>query len=362
VLIRTSSDVQYADGYLLYVRESSLVAQPFDASKMETTGDPTVIGGPVDASVNFVKAAFSVSRAGLLVYGSTEGEQKVSISEADRTGREMGTIDADATLDDITMSHDGLLLAMARSDPDQRGSDIWTYDLRRKLFTRVTFTSEADDPCFSPDARFLAFSEGGDVWKVRTSGIGAPEKIYTSPADDLPIDWSHDGKTIAILSINNDTVEDVMVLPADGGDAVPILRTPFREMHPQFSPDDRWLMYTSDESGMDQVYVVDFPGLTEKIQITPAGGTMPRWRADGREILFVTEDLSLCAVPVDGRGGKLEVGEPEKLFPTNMSITRTHQFAINGDASRFYMFGSMSGDIRTQIRVLANWTPLAAGR
>lgn len=356
-IIETRSNAHYANGHLLHVRGATLVARPFDTNTLEFSGDAVIIAEPVHHHDGFAKAAFTVSQNGVLVYAGEGTSSGMNVGIYERSGALIKTIESENFLDDIVASADGRKLAVARNPADQGASDIWTYDLARDVFTRVTFDENCDDPVWSPDGRYIAYSSNGNVYRSRASGAGSAEELYKSSFDNLPIDWSRDGSTILILSIAPETREDIWVVPLDG-DPKPILATPFREYHGQFSPDGRWIAYSSNESGeTSQVFLISYPNLAEKIQVSRDGGTMPRWHESGEELVFLAGDNSIMAVDIGSDGDRLAIGEPVRLFATDVRTARTHQYAIGPDATRFFVMSPTDEVVQDALRLIVNWMP-----
>jgi Tol biopolymer transport system component len=315
-------------GNVVYVRENTLVARPFDLGSLEFTGDARIVVEPVNRSDGYARGSFSVSNTGVLVYGKSGPKAGDNVAIVDRSGTKASTIESETGLDDLVASQDARMLAMMRASENGSGVDIWTYDLERRVFTRATFTDRSDDPVFSPDGNTIAYSLAGNVVTSRTSGVGQPTELYRSNNDDLPVDWSRDGTKILFLSVSPETRDDVWVYDIATGNAEPILNTSYRETHPQFSPDGKWIAYASDESGRQQVYVIDYPRLMQKVQVSRDGGQAPRWRADGRELFFIA---------------------------ATESMARTHRYAVSPDGSSFYVIESGPGGEKDLFNVLVGW-------
>jgi serine/threonine-protein kinase len=276
----------------------------------------------------------------------------------DRKGARLSAISSETPLDDLIISRDGRMLAMSRNSTEGAGYDIWTYDLQRKLFSRVTFTTQCDDPVFSPDGSRIAYSLGGNVVSTRASGVGQPTELYRSGNDDLPVDWSRDGKKILFLSVSDSSSDDVWTYDLQSGKAEPILNTTYSEKHSQFSPDGKWIAYTSNESGQDQIYLIDYPGLTQKIQVSRAGGTAARWRGDGAELYFVTPNDSMAVVSVNTSKPRPTIGEPSSLFATPPMGSRTHRYTVSPDGSTFYLISSLSDEANSALDLVVGWPSL----
>src|SRR5262249_12095065 len=158
------------------------------------------------------------------------------------------------------------------------------------------------------------------------SNTGAEEALLKSSMDLYPTDWSRDGKLLLYTAVDPKSGRDLWVLPLDGErKPIPYLQTPFDEAQGQFSPDGRWVAYTSTDSGRPEIYVQPFPASGGKWQISTAGGVTPRWRADGKELFYISLDRKLMAVDITA-AAKFEAGIPRPLF--TMRITRPNM--LNG--------------------------------
>jgi Tol biopolymer transport system component len=353
-LLPIRSNGVYVDGHILYVRENTLVARPFDPGSLEFTGDATIVAEPVHRHDGYTHGSFSVSSTGVVIYGASPTARGYNINVYDRDGKQADTIISEGFLDDITLSGDGRTLAVARPGGEASGLEVWTYDLERRIFTRVSFDG-GDDPVFSPDGTRIANSTQGELVLRRSSGAGEVETLYESPNDDLPADWSRDGTRILFLSISGETSEDIWVYNTESRQAEALLASTYREMHPQFSPDGRWIAYTSTESSRDQVYIIDYPGLAQKVQVSRDGGQMPRWRQDGRELYFISASDSMTALGVSEAGDRLRLGRAHTLFHATTGAARTHQYAVAPDGSRFYVLESANNEEEELFQVLVGW-------
>jgi Tol biopolymer transport system component len=244
-------------------------------------------------------------------------------------------------IDDLSLSGDDRFLAMARDDEETANSDIWTYDLARGVFNRVTFEGRVDDPVVSPDGSAIIYAAQGDLFRKLASGAGAPKLVLGAEQDQVTLDWSPDGSTILFNRYDETGSEDLWAFDLTaGGEAKPraILDSPFRELHGQISPDGRWLAYSSNETGQMQVYVLSWPDLASKSRVSTDGGSQPRWRGDGRELYFLAPDLKLMAASVGSGARGFEIGEIRSLFLTRLAKSinqRTHQYAVTSDGGKF---------------------------
>jgi Tol biopolymer transport system component len=267
---------------LLFLRESTLMAQRFDPKRLELSGDPFQVAEQVGSNSNTGLAGFAASDNGVLVYragNSSSGRQLIWL---DRSGRPAGTVDPPAPYENPRLSPDGKRLAVFKADG---GGDIWLMDLERHTTTRFTFNSASDnDPVWSPDGTKIAFvsNRDGGVFNLYQKSAGGTQDdglLLKTPNNKLIDDWSADGKYILYEETDPKTKGDLWVLPTFG-DRKPIryLATPFNERTAAFSPDGRWIAYTSDESGTNQVYVQSFPVSSRKYQVSAGrpSGQLPR--------------------------------------------------------------------------------------
>jgi serine/threonine-protein kinase len=238
----------------------------------------------------------------------------------DRNGKEVGTLGDRDDYRQVRLSPDGLRAAVTIPDPATMTTDIWIFDVERKVRTRFTF-DPADDfgAAWSPDGTRLAFGRRTtryDIYQRASSGAGVEEVLLTAGTfASSPNAWSSDGRFFSYTATNANTGSDLWILPLSG-DRKPfsLVQTNLIEGDGQFSADGRWIAYTSNESGREEVYVIPFRGPGGKSQVSPAGGSIPRWRRDGAELFYASSDDKLMAATVHGRGAAFEVGEVRSLF------------------------------------------------
>ncbi|MEO7658711.1 MAG: protein kinase, partial [Pyrinomonadaceae bacterium] len=282
LMVNDSNAVYVSPGYLLFARASTLMAQAFNAYKLEFAGEPFPVMENVSFTANIAHSNFSVSESGALVFWSstTSGRQ---LAWFDRAGKQISLIGPPADYNDVMLSPDDKRAAVQRLDAGN--SDIWLIDLVRGVPTRFTFNASSEDnPAWSPDGNTLLFSSGKDgpsrIYKKVSSGAGNEELVGDTPeVNDDGIDQSPDGKFVLFETIGTNTGPDLWILPLSG-DTTPraLLATEFREQHGRFSPDGRWFAYVSDESGRPEVYVQSYPLGGGKWQISSGGGAQPHWR------------------------------------------------------------------------------------
>ena len=243
VLLKTRSRVVYAaPGYLLYVREQTLVAHPFDPRTLELTGEPVPVSEGLGVDTLGL-ATFSVSRTGVLVYrGGEVGQNRVEW--VDRTGKESPLFDKPADYGDMSISPDGNRIAYDIAESGGR-PDVWIRDLLRGVNTRFTFDPARDStPMWSPDGRRVVFTSDSkgvaDLYVKDVSGTREAEGLLASPEEKYASSWSHDGRWLLYVSRGLDTTWDLWALPLTGDrKPVAVAHTKFSELFGAFSPDGK---------------------------------------------------------------------------------------------------------------------------
>jgi serine/threonine protein kinase/Tol biopolymer transport system component len=343
------------DGYLLFHRQGTVFAQPFDAGAATTTGEAVQVAGDVSFNPANGRASFDVSQAGTFVYvqggGGPSGRGNVNPSSVfgwrDRSGKIIAQAGDQGTYGDIDVSSDETRLALTRQDPGVPSADIWVTNWRTNVSAQLTQDSaDAVNPVFSPDGDWIAFTSyrngNADVFVRRSNGDGEDIPVLDSPRGESVEDWSEDGRHL-VYKLEQDGYDDLYAVPLEAdlkpGQPFPVVEGRFNKDEAQFSYDGKWLAYISDESRTFQVYVVRFPERTGKHQVTPPeGGGQPRWRQDGKELYYRTFDGVVMAVDLT-LGDPVESGVPRQLFPTPPSNTSRdpvrHMWWVSGDGQRF---------------------------
>jgi eukaryotic-like serine/threonine-protein kinase len=343
--------------HLLFNRGEALVAQPVDA-QFAASGDAEVVIDNIgdEATGGAAPGLYSVSTNGALAYVSGNTAAQTQLTWFDREGRASGTVGSPGPYNDLSLSPDDKRVAVTRGETPL-DEDIWIVDLARNVPTKFTFDAAQDwHPVWAPDGSRLAFSStriaGGRTnslfWKDARN-VGNEELLYNSGANERLDDWSPDGK---LLLINRtDGRDDLWVLPVaadpSSGErkAVPYIQSAgISESRGQFFPvknaDGRsWIAYTSNESTQNEIYVESYPRGSYKERISTDGGMQPRWRRDGKELFYISQDLRLMAVDVT-IGPQLRFGAPKPLFQTHLSMTgtlvyRMLRYDVTRDGQRF---------------------------
>jgi Tol biopolymer transport system component len=317
------------EGYLLFVREGTLMAQRFDPGRLELSGEAIPI---VENLLSFpgevgptAYSAFSAA-AGNLVY-RTGDQQTTRLIWYDRSGKALETITEPGGYHEPSISKDNSKVLFGRNDG--RGpQDIFLQDLSRGNATRLTFDPATDGTAvFSPDETQVVFNSnrGGKngFYRKSASGAGTDQLLMRDETGAYPDSWSSDGKYLMYeRNGGSGTKVDLWVFPMTG-DPNPFvyLDSPFEEAHAQFSPDGRWVAYTSNESGRPEVYIQSFPIGGGKWQISTAGGDQAQWRADGKELFYIAPDRNLVVVSIAGSSTTIDIGRPTTLFQTVMPLS-----------------------------------------
>jgi eukaryotic-like serine/threonine-protein kinase len=341
-VIRTDAKAIYTQpvagrsGYLLWLREQTLLAQRFDPGKLLLEGDPAPVAEEIAVNAP-QRAAFWMSDAGLLVYrNGGAGSQKLSWMSRDGKRTEQGGMDI---YNSLRLSPDGRRVAFGRG---LTTANIWLLEFARSVLTRLTFGTKADsNPVWSPDGRQIAFSSNRSgvlqIYRKDAGGGGQEEQLTSGPNDKYVTDWSRDGKYLLYSQSDPKTSLDLWALPLDGDrKPVPVLQSPFLEYGGQFSPDGKWIAYDSNESGRTDVYIRAFPSSPGKWQVSNRGGGIPRWRADGKELFYVSSDFKMMAVTIRASAASVEADTPRELFAA-LVAGLISPYDVAADGQRFLL-------------------------
>jgi serine/threonine protein kinase len=364
LILRVDTMPAYASGYLLFVRETALMAQPFDDKTFQLTGDALPITERVQVDFVLSRAVFSVSENGVLV--SQSGETVLADRQLlwyERDGKQTTVVGAPALYAQIQLSPNGERLATAIFDLQTGSPEIWIYELSRDVPIRFTFDPDFDaSPIWSPDGSRIVCrsSRKGhyDLYQKVSSGAGSDEILLESEENTTPSSWSADGRFIAYINANvkGNTQNDIWILPTFGDvKSFPFLQTRANEIDAQFSPDGSWIAYVSDESGTNQVYIAPFPTPGGKWQVSRGGGAEPRWRGDGKEIFFLSPDNKLMAVALNAKESNLEVGNSQPLFDVHPANPPGYHYDVTSNGKRFLVDTTKDGN-SAPLALVVNWT------
>jgi eukaryotic-like serine/threonine-protein kinase len=348
--------IYVAPGFLQFVRGGTLVAQPFDAGKLETTGDAVPVAKEVDAQnagVGVVVGYFSASQNGVLLYTSGRAPAAVQLTWFDRSGKKLDTAGAPAELGPFSLSPDGTRVAFTRRDVQVGRYFLWTRDLARGVESRWTTDRIIGSPIWSGDGTHIFYGRGDKVYQKAANNTG-PEEVVEAAAKQA-MDASRDGRFLFTVTRENN---DIWVLPLFGDrKPFPYVQTEFEETQPRLSPNGRWLAYRSNESKRNEIYVVSFPQPGAKWQISTDGGQAPVWSRDGRELYYYGTDGKIMAVDIKP-GAPIQFGVPKALFDARLRTNSSNVSIEVSEDGRFLLPALIEPETSTPMTVVLNWPAL----
>ena len=373
VLIDGGHDVTYVPtGHLLYTQSGTLFAVPFDLERLEVAGPPSPVVEDVGESPASGTSHFSAASNGSLVFIPGRALPSQQLTWFDRSGQALDVTGDEGRFAGISVSPNDRRVAVHRHD--EAGGDVWVYDGPRRM--RLTFDASQENasPVWSPDGTRIVFqSLRNGKWGVylkNADGSGAEELLTESEGFTWPSAWSPDGRSILYVVVDPKTQHDVWLLPLTGDRRpVPLLNSPSVEYFPQVSPDGRWLAYSSNEAGMNQVFVRPFPIGSGKWLVSSGGiADFPRWRGDGKELFYLNSSITgtVMSVAVNGSGTSFVAETPAPLFtpPAQYGGGFGHSgnffvYAASRDGQRFLMPQPAGGrESALAVNVILNWTSL----
>lgn len=357
-----SAAVYSKDGYLIFIRNERMVAQAFDPTTVELSGEAVpLLADPISASNNL---RFSVSETGILILQDV-WEREYQLTWFDREGKPVGTVEAPSKIavgQDPRISPDGKRVVIKRNPP----STLWVADLEKGTSIRIT-SDFGQIPVWSPDGSRLAYSGNPGLMTKPSSGLGEPEVVLpsaTSGGATFPYGWTPDGRYIIYVKRGVKTRLDLYAVALDEKKEILLLNSPFEERSPAISPDGKWLAYHADDTGGLEVYVQSFsPDAklgSDRKRISTTGGRMPVWSRDGSELFFIATDGQLMSSSIKTSGGTLEFSTPKALFKTRMlaDMGSAHEFDISPDG-KLFLIGTLIGDSQAPApTVVLNWQGL----
>jgi len=360
-LLNSNSNAMYAaPGYLLFWREGTLRAQRFDPERLQLMGEALPVAPNVRFDALSQGGLFSASQNGVLTYQAGSQAGLSQLIWFDRAGNQLEPVGEPGNYYYPRLSHNGLRVAVDRSDLQNNG-DLWLYELSRPVASRFTFDLADDsEPVWSPDDDRIVFRSARqglslDLYQKTVGSTANEEVLLANDFDNAPTDWSPDGDFIA-LRVGPRDQGDIWVFSVQDQKATPFLETPFNEQAGQFSPDGKWMVYVSDESGQPEIYVQPFPGPGPKWLVSTSGGFMPRWGSDGQELFYVALDQKLMKVDIK-MAPEVEIGEPLSLFLTRLKLfgLGATQYDVSADGQRFLVNTLVEEQDTTPITLVLNW-------
>ncbi len=369
-IFATESDAVYAAGYLFFIRQGTLTAQPFDAESFSLSGDPIKIAEGVRVLSGATHGVFDVSPNGIAVYQVGQDASGGQLTVVDGSGKELhalGGIENFAGTPRI--SPDGRTLVCGIFDRVGGTSDLWLLDMARGTKTRFTFSPVNDsNPAWSPHGLRIAYSSGPagalSVLVKPIAGAAREAPLENSGHDLFLAAWSPDGRYVLCHELGATGQGQLRAFPVGGGDAPdPLagsvlpksLGGTFGLYGVSFSPDGNWLAFESNEGGREEIYAIPFSEVGRKWQITQSGGAAPHWA--GHHVYF-TKDRAIWRVPVEARAGGLDIGAEERVYAGQW----TDSFDVSRDESRIVVLRQNTSSDDAPLSLILNWQKLLPTR
>ncbi len=371
-VLASDSGGQFAAGYLLFHRESQLVAQKFDWKNGTLSGEPFTLADNLDFDSGTWHSTFTATESGVLLYQGTVAKSGYDLTWVDRRGATLGKAAEAGAYNGARLSPDGKRVAIALGDPKP---DIWVFDLARGTRVRLTFDSALHQmPSWSADGQKIAFTTqtgmtlafGATLHAKQANGMGQDDLLLAegkpgeSPITLFWPQWSADGKYLTYQRLIGPTGASLWAVPTSGE------KKPFPVVQPQspaarivqtrLSPDGKWLAYSSTDSGREEVYVTPFPSGSSRWQISQSGGGYPVWRGDSKEIYYAgLSDAALHAVEVKVNGNEFEAGIPQTLFVIRATSAVGYPYDAAPDGQRFLIPMPQQDMTAAPMSLVVNW-------
>ncbi len=330
-------------GHLTYVANGALYAVPFDMERLQVRGSAVKLLDEIPSYLNLGYAQLDFSRSGALLYITGKSEELTAMQWVDAAGKTAPFSAGPARNVSFRLSPEGNRIAVLENEGAR--SQIWIYDWQRGIKSQVSKDVEANggSPVWSPDGRFVVFESTGGMFWARSDGAGNPQPLTRSKNLQVPSSFSPDGRRLAYTELIPGVGAEIRTvsLQSSGGDlrageAETFVKTSTVSSFPAFSPDGRWIAYTSGEGGIYEVYVRAFPRDGRQWQVSSAGGVLPVWSRNGHELFYRTEDQRIMVADYTAQGGSFERGKPREWFGRPLaSVGLASNFDLAPDGKRF---------------------------
>ena len=374
LLLPNDSNAVYASpGYLLFIREGTLMAQHFDPGSLRLSGDAVPVAEHAAILTTVSQGILTASGNGMLAYETGENFADAGrLLWRDRSGKEVRETDASSGLMylDPAISPDGRKLAvivLPKGAQSVNRPNIWVFDLARGIKTRITFSSAGDRaPTWAPDGKSIVFSSdrnggGNHLYEKASDGTGITTPLVADDADELVSSFSSDGRYLFFQRRKDQPNArlEIWAMPMTGDrKPFPVIQNQFNPGLPTLSPDGRWLVYVSRESGRPEIYIVPFLHGSGRQEVSTAGGSWPRWRGDGRELFYVSPDKKLMSVQIAEQDSHLIVGKAQELFQLATGPSGGRPFDVTPDGKEFITLGKDVQQAEAPLTLITNWPAL----
>ena len=353
------------NGYLLYIRERSLMGQVFNAGHRQLRGEPITLVEDVGQVQSLSLAPISVSETGILVYQSV-GIAVRQLSWLDRSGKPIVQVASTGKWGPPRISPDGTRAVAAKLGKDEKNADLFMIDQAGNSTQFTTGPAHKGSPVWSPDGSRIAYFNnlaGNYDLYISPAGDGTKlEPLLRTAEAKYPTDWSHDGKFLLFGVLTAGSKSDVWAMSLPDRKTGPLLDTIYSEGYAALSPDGKWMAFQTDETGRNQVYVQPFDGISRGTKrryediSTDTGGGLPRWRADGRELFYMTNTGRMMSVKVSANPLEFEHDPPQALFQTRPVPNTWNLYDVSPDGQRFLVNLPLEWSGAAPITVMTNWT------
>jgi serine/threonine protein kinase len=359
LLVQGDTAAVYAEsGHILYIREDNLLSLKFDASSLKTAGSPVPVAEKVASDPNRQVGAFTISQRGQLVYSADSTIDASSLDWYDRTGKKLGTLSSQAPYGSPRISPTGDWVVFSLPTVQGTGRNIWIRDVKRGTQSRLTFGEDENNrnPVWSPDGKRLVYSSSQGMAIRDTTGLGLQEVLPDTLSTDLPTDWSRDGNGILCFRTSV-TPGHQFLHDRKEKKTRELIPSKFFQLNGVFSPDGKWIAFQALDTGRPEIYVMPYPSLDGRFQISVKGGVQPLWRKDGKEIFFVDIEGTLMSVAINSFQ-PFTAGNPEALFFSHIVGTRSffHEFDVSPDGKRFLINSRIEDAKEVPLVLVNNWT------
>jgi eukaryotic-like serine/threonine-protein kinase len=361
LLLHTQGNAVFANGYVLFVNGTELLARPLDTGTAEFRGEAVALAEDVLYDPGIWRGIFAASDTGVLTYqpGGVASDMS-QLQWLDRTGRVIANLGERHAQFSVRLSHNSHYAVVEDSSAGS-GPDAWIINTASGERRRLTFSGDVAAPVWSNDDRWVAYTRNGrqqGIYRKLVNGDGNEEMLLSTSSASIVTDWSPDGSYMLLVldSGSSKTGRDLWLLPlSDEHKPRPLLQTRADESEGQISPDGHWIAFTSNESGRTEVYVAPFPTIARKWQISNSGGFSPKWRGDGKELFFLTPDYSMTSAEVNFKNGQFEVVNTSTMFVAGLrAILRgtAYDAAANG---RSFLINSPDREQSKPVTLIQNW-------